>query len=149
MFPPPPDDKAPPAIVFEPVRAATAHEVSIPPSSARVRPLLPDAFDYSHGAEADFTLLPRARSGVNALEPSTGVFTEGVSVRSEQRVAVKRPKAHAVSALRRAISQSRAGVHVPHAGSETPATRLSASAHYAYWTPETVQNLPEELIMFL
>lgn len=149
MFPPLANAAIPPGIVFEHVRAATAHEVAITPSHSYVRSVLPEAFDYTRSAETDFTLLPRARSAVNALDPSTGVFTPDISVRAELHVSIKKPKAAARTLSRVVAAQARAGNEIPHAGAVTPDVNLPAKAYFAYWTPETVQNPTEEMMMLL
>lgn len=81
--------------------------------------------------------------------PTLGVMPPAASVRALSRFSLRKPQAAANSRFRQAMHSSRANWLPPIPEVVVLPVGVRRQAHYAYWTPETVQNLPEEVLYML
>ena len=136
------------ANLWTPIRGAKTEPVSIR-ASARVALLHPIPVErISTGTDILYERV-EARSRVGVEEPTTGAMPPTVSVRTETRVTAKKPSAHANAPEVRNVNQSRVSRLPPIPTVIVKPISVRAKSYYSYWEPEAVQNLPEEILMFL
>jgi hypothetical protein len=134
--------------LWSPIRAAETPEEKVKHTTS-VRVILPETHQLIR-IPAD-TLPERIvrHSRIGVETPTLGAMVPAVSVRGTHKARYRRPKAHAQTAFVRAVSESRVNVIPPVPEVVVMPVSIRAKSYYGYYTPEAVQNLTEEMVMWL
>lgn len=134
------------AHLWTPYREVVVEPVSLR-SSTRVKVVQPDVPHVVRiAAESPFTTT-KIQSHVGFETPNTGVTPQAVRVRAQVKSVVLTPRGHANTGFVRAVSHGTVNVLPPIPSVFVMPVSARGKAYYAYYTPETVQNLTEEQIM--
>lgn len=130
------------------IRIANTPEVSVK-SDTHVRTLEPDPHRIVR--TVDNTPLRRIDRGVrvNSETPNTGVTPPSAAVTANAKVRLRKPKGTVKAPFTRAFSRATVNNLAPIPVVRTEPVSIRGKTYYSYWTPETVQNLPEEILMYL
>lgn len=132
---------------WTPIRTAETPEVRLSAVS-KVRTRLPETYNFTTIAETPFIRVA-VMSRVAAETPETGVMVAAKTAKATSAVNAKRPSGHANTPFVRAVSNSRVNWLPPIPEVVVMPVSIRRRSHYSYWTPETVQNPTEEMILTL
>lgn len=133
--------------LFRPIRGAATPDTRVE-ALGSLRFYRPEVYDLIQGVWLDpYRIEARSQIGIDL--PVTGVVSPEISVNVTTTLHKRRPRCVGTAPFVRTASVGVTKLHTPEAGCATNAISVAGKAHHAYWTPETVQNLTEEMILLL
>lgn len=126
--------------------------VEVPPTNltavSRVKVLVPEVYVFSTMVETPHVNIV-ATTRVMSETPTTGVMPPTVRVIGEAKAHGKTPKGYAQTPFVRAVANIIVNRVPPIPEVVVMSIPIHRKTHYSYWTPKTVQNLTEEMILTL
>ena len=135
------------ANLFKAIRTADAHEVRFKVDS-RWKQLTPETYDIRRAVEINETTA-RSYSRFRTKLPDTHSISDGIRQAVYAKYKIDTPIGAAQAPFIRVKADAAKIAGAVSTGSNSPAIRVRHKTYHAHWTPETVQNLTDEMLMEL